>query len=161
MFHRISSSLVNRGLAHLFLPKARFFKDGAIWKQTVFVTVSKLPLTYLRPPGSAEACVWKPSHCVWSPAWDCGSERLGCLQFLSGCWSCLGLCVRLLSMSWWRKCFDSSVLICLTSAVFSKVLMIWVRDTVLKHPPRCHVVMFYVMTALLCLLKEILIKLQQ
>lgn len=33
-----------------FLLKTRFFKESDIWKQTGIVKVSKLSLTYLRPP---------------------------------------------------------------------------------------------------------------
>lgn len=76
-----------------------------------FVKVVKLPLTYLRPPNSAEAALL----CLES------SLRLW-FREIGLSLVCLGHCLQLISMGWLRECFDSSVLICLT------VLMIWVRD---------------------------------
>lgn len=77
------------------------------------------------------------------PDSECGFDRLGCLQHSSGGWDCLGRCVRLLFMRCLRKCFDSSVLICLTSAALLKLLMICVRDIFMKHPHQCILMMFY------------------
>lgn len=133
MFHRTLSSLVDCGEAHLFLSqgfllKARVLTDREIQEQTAFVAMSKLPFNISKASQWWRGSVWKPSYCVWSPHSDWGLDRWGCPQFLCSCCSCLGLCVRLLCMRCCGECYDSSVLICRTSAVFPKVLMMWERD---------------------------------
>lgn len=125
---------MNRGLAHLFLSLGFFWRPAssktAIYRsRQYFVMVSKLPLTYLRPPSSAEAA-------SESPPTVSGVQHQMVVQRE---WAVFSFCLDVgtvwdivwgwFPVRWWRKCFDSSVLICLTSAVFSKVLMIWERDT--------------------------------
>lgn len=94
--------------------------------------------------------VWKPSYCVWSPASDCGSERLGCLQFLSGCWRlsetlCEADFHEMVEKMFWQQCFNLYNI-----CGVSKDLFIWVKGRVCLCSSTT--VMFHAIATLLYLL---------
>lgn len=107
-----------------FLLKASFFKDERyIEADSIFVKVSKLPLAYLKPPSTAEAVSESPPTVSGVQLQIVVQRDWAVFSFCLDVGGCLRLCVRLIFTRWLRKCFDSSVLICITSAAFQKIYL--------------------------------------